>query len=161
VRTWQQSKQQDLIGVEQVQSSRPVVYAQEPAYNILDKSLLNKLQILPVDSPTGWTLIEPSSFVYCPGAEQFVSIMALENNPAFYLAGPLDWLRGQQAERKCQNDVSTSFDVRPHDAEDQRKILSMIEKYVHEHNAQKLSDLDAPDYPFHGMVLYSPKPAED
>jgi hypothetical protein len=138
-----------------------VAYAQEPAYNSLDRSLLNKLQITPVDSPTGWTLIEPSSFVYCPGAEQFVSIMALEKNPALYLAGPLDWLRGQQAGRQCENYISTSFEVRPHDAEDLRTILAMIDKYVHEHNAQKLSDLDAPDYPFHDTVLYWPKPAED
>jgi hypothetical protein len=154
-------QKQELIGAEQVQSSRPMTYAQEPAYNVFDKSLLNKLQITPVDSPTGWTLIEPSSFVYCPGAEQFVSIMALEKNPAFYLTGPLDWLRGQQAERGCPNYVSTSFEVRPRDAEDQRTILAIIDSYVNEHNVQNLSDLDAPDYPFHDMVLYWPKPVED
>ena len=144
--------------IERAQSYRPLAYAQEPAYNALDKEFLASLQIVKVDSPMGWEMIEAtSSFCYCPGAEQFVSLMAIRKNPAFYLAGHLSWLRERQMELACifpphcgQDDIDG----------DQKKLLQLIDNFVDEHIVYTLPDLDAPDSPFYNEVLYCPKPAD-
>jgi hypothetical protein len=144
--------------IERAQSHRPLAYAQEPAYNPLDVKFLASLQIVKVDSPLGWEMIESKlSFCYCPGAEQFVSIMVIRKNPAFYLAGPLSWLRERQAEHACE---LPSHCGQEHSKDEQKKRLQMIDDFMDEHNVCTLPDLDAADSPFHNAVLYWSKPAD-
>lgn len=139
----------DTIG--NAQSRRPVAYAQEPAYNLLDESFLFSLQVVKVDSPSGWDLIDSSSFCYCPGAEQYVSIMAIKNDPGFYMAGPLPWLREKQVEDADVLPSHSGEDWTPHMKGER---LQMIDKFMDEHDVCTLPDLDAADYPFYDQVLY-------
>jgi hypothetical protein len=137
--------------IETTQSRRLVAYAQEPAYNLLDETFLASLQIEKVDSPNGWDLIESSSFCYCPGAEQYVSIMVVKKDPGFYMAGPLPWLREKQVENACVLPGHCGEDWNA-DLKEQR--LHMIDKFMDEHDVCTLPDFDAADYPFYDQVLY-------
>lgn len=140
--------------IERAQSRRPTAYAQEPAYNVLDTSFLDSLQIVKVDSPGGWDLIDPSSFTYCPGAEQFVSIMIVRKDPGFYMGGPLPWLRDRQIENAFR---LPSHCDQEHSENEQQERLQMIDKFMDEHDVYSLPDLDAADHPFYDQVLYCRK----
>ena len=142
--------------IETAQSRRPIAYAQEPAYNVLDEKFLASLQIVKVDSPSGWDLIDSSSsFCYCPGAEQYVSIMVIKKDPGFYMAGPLPWLRERQVENAFVLPIHCGEEWSPNMKEER---LNMIDKFMDEHDVCTLPDLDAADYPFYNEVLYWRRP---
>ena len=138
---------------------------------MLDTSFLSKLHIMRIDSPNGFELmnpirtrlpdslevINPESFIFCPGAEQDVSLRAVKKDPTFYLGGDLHWLRDRQAESAC----ALPPDYEEPTTEDQQSVLQMIDTFIEGHDVQKLPDLDAADFPFHDEMLYWRKTANN
>ena len=68
---------------------RPQAIAQEPQYNCLDKELLTSFGIQQRQHPDGFNALTKHSFAYCPGAEQYVSILTVVAAPAFILGSTL------------------------------------------------------------------------
>lgn len=71
--------------------STPIqIYAQDPVFNDLDKSLLSSLHINVITHPTAFTLITPRTLLFCPGAERKHLEQLLPSNPCMVFGGPLE-----------------------------------------------------------------------
>ena len=143
-----------IRSTEHVQSKRPKAYAQDPTYNMLDTSFLSKIDIMRVDSPNGWDLLDRSSFAYCPPTEHMLKFMAIKRDPALFLSSlSLDQVRDTEA---------AHFHVCPGDdrvpTKKQRKAkVGTIEKFMAEHDSHKLPAHDNPGVEplaFQNHVLY-------
>jgi hypothetical protein len=66
------------------------VYAQDPVFNALDRSLLSSRAITVVDHPAAFTLVTHSTFLFCPGAERAHLDSLLPSSPAMVFGGPLE-----------------------------------------------------------------------
>lgn len=82
----------DLI--QQLQGTRPVVYAQEPLYNGLDAEYLETLGISVVDHPGGFEAVGDGDgaagvFVFSPCAERYVELQIMHHRPSLWLHRPL------------------------------------------------------------------------
>ncbi|RAL08594.1 SRR1 family protein [Aspergillus homomorphus CBS 101889] len=67
------------------------IYAQDPVFNELDRSLLTTLGITVVEHPTGFEKVEAGgSLLFCPGAEKTHLELLLAQKPACVVGGPLE-----------------------------------------------------------------------
>ncbi|KAH8423497.1 SRR1 family protein [Aspergillus melleus] len=66
------------------------IYAQDPVFNELDKSLLSSLDITVLEHPHAFEKVTPATFLYCPGAEQAHLSQLLALNPKSLFGGPLE-----------------------------------------------------------------------
>jgi SRR1 len=92
------------------QGERPQAFAQEPRFNTLDKHLLAHLDITVVDHPAAFHLLTPTTFAFCPCAEQFVVRGTLSRSPASYLgSGALETYRDPQTGHLRSPHIGTIF----------------------------------------------------
>ncbi|KAJ5099434.1 hypothetical protein N7532_006435 [Penicillium argentinense] len=66
------------------------IYAQDPAFNELDRALLESLGMTVVNHPVAFERLTSNTFLFCPGAERKHLEMLLPSNPCFVLGGPLE-----------------------------------------------------------------------
>ncbi|KAK1138787.1 hypothetical protein N8T08_001788 [Aspergillus melleus] len=66
------------------------IYAQDPVFNELDKSLLSSLDITVLEHPHAFEKVTPATFLYCPGVEQAHLSQLLALNPKSLFGGPLE-----------------------------------------------------------------------
>jgi hypothetical protein len=90
VALYQLSALVSVVNVVDHDRSRVAVYAQDPVFNALDRSLLSERAITVVDHPAAFTLVTPSTFLFCPGAERAHLDELLPSAPAMVFGGPLE-----------------------------------------------------------------------
>lgn len=66
------------------------IYAQDPVFNELDKTLLHSLGIIVLTHPTTFTLTTPNTLLFCPGAERKHLELVLPSTPCLVFGGPLE-----------------------------------------------------------------------
>ncbi|KAJ5381665.1 uncharacterized protein N7496_004093 [Penicillium cataractarum] len=71
-------------------STKIPIYAQDPVFNTLDKSLLSSLNITVITHPAAFTLITPQTLLFCPGAERKHLEQLLPFDPYMVFGGPLE-----------------------------------------------------------------------
>ncbi|KAL2868509.1 SRR1 family protein [Aspergillus lucknowensis] len=66
------------------------VYAQDPVFNSLDKSLLESLSITVLETPSAFEKVSSRTLLFCPGAERRHLELLLARDPAIVFGGPLE-----------------------------------------------------------------------
>jgi hypothetical protein len=66
------------------------VYAQDPVFNALDESLLQKLNITILPDPEAFSHITSNTLLFCPGAERQHLEILLPSKPCLLFGGPLE-----------------------------------------------------------------------
>lgn len=66
------------------------IYAQDPVFNDLDKTLLHSLGITVLTHPTAFTLPTRNTLLFCPGAERKHLELVLPSRPCLVFGGPLE-----------------------------------------------------------------------
>jgi hypothetical protein len=145
-------------------------------YNSLDKEFLATMDIAVVDDPTGFGLASEASLVYMPGAEQYVAMNVYYRLPDLMIANSIDlYYRNAEGTAYPKQTATRLFDgttatveekdlVQELDDRDKRAYQNharVCEKFLYYHDATRLTDLDAPNHPFHGNYLYYRKDLDD
>ncbi|EAW12747.1 SRR1 family protein [Aspergillus clavatus NRRL 1] len=71
------------------------VYAQDPVFNDLDRSLLDSLGFTVLEHPEGFARVSDRTFLYCPGAERTHLEQLLPANPPLLFGGPLEEIESE------------------------------------------------------------------
>lgn len=114
------------------------VYAQDPVFNDLDKSLLSSLDITILEHPHAFEKVTAATFLYCPGAEQAHLSQLLALDPGFLFGGPLEDIASEEVRRfvgargsvrlpRFQEHEHAFWNMRvyfPEETEDDEEILS-------------------------------------
>ncbi|KAI9929984.1 hypothetical protein ASPWEDRAFT_35231 [Aspergillus wentii DTO 134E9] len=87
------------------------IYAQDPVFNTLDKSLLSSLGVSVLDHPAAFDLVSPHSFLYCPGAERSHLEQLLQHRPRLLFGGPLEDTESEVLNRFCAETESKRVPV--------------------------------------------------
>jgi len=150
------------------------MYAQDPAYNEIDVEFLRTLGVTVIQDLEGYNLITENSVTYTPGAEMFVEMQVLQQQPGVLLTGKLDWYWRNEKGQACTNRVSLGDDMlttmnesansgsisgrdKRDDTSTNQKLergCQIFETFLGGKQYVSLPQFDYKDDPFHNQYLY-------
>jgi len=150
------------------------MYAQDPAYNEIDVEFLRTLGVTVVQGLEGYNLITENSVAYTPGAEMFVEMEVLQQQPGVLLTSRLDWYWRNEKGQACTNRVLRGDDIltttnesanseelsardKTGDTSTNRQLereCQVFETFLGAKQYVSLPQLDYKDDPFHNQYLY-------
>ncbi|KAK0618955.1 hypothetical protein B0T14DRAFT_198071 [Immersiella caudata] len=75
-----------VIEIVQEGKEKPLIkYAQDPIFNDVDKAFLERLGIKVVEDPEGLSLINKSTFMYCPFLSRDIPVLQQDEHPVLYM----------------------------------------------------------------------------
>lgn len=66
------------------------LYAQDPVFNDMDRTLLESIGFKVVQDPEAFSLVKGQTFLYAPGAERNHLVKMLAHNPVMFFGSSLD-----------------------------------------------------------------------
>jgi hypothetical protein len=160
---------------EKLQGSRPKEFAQEPLYNAVDVALLINLGITVIEDPKAFELMDDTTIVYMPSAEQVVALGAFFRKPCLVLGSyqMTDWFwrseEGRATSARCYNcELDGAWISAKSLAEYEEKAgvvcdelreeeensCRIMENFMANHVKVKIPSFEYENYPFHNQALY-------